>query len=90
MYRTLTTVIITVLAVLFAIQNFEHVPLYFFWGKPVQIRLIFVIAVAGVLGYIIRHYIGIIKEEALKRRLKAALKRNSELKGSKSADKDFF
>ncbi len=43
MYRTLTTVALTVLAVLFAIQNFEHVPLYFFWGKPVQIRLIFVI-----------------------------------------------
>ncbi len=90
MYRTLTTVALTVLAVLFSIQNFDNVPLYFFWGKPIQIRLIFIIAVAAVIGYVIRHYIGIVREEALKRRLKAALKMNSDLKANNDPDKDFF
>ena len=73
MFKTIATIILTVIAVLFGIQNFDHVPVYFLWGKGVQIRLIFIIAVAGVGGYLIRHFIGISREEAMKRRLKAVM-----------------
>ena len=62
---------LTAVAVLFGMQNFDHVPVYIFWGKAINIRLIFVIAIAGVGGYLIRNFIGIAREEALKRRLQA-------------------
>ena len=58
MFRTMTTIILTVIGVLFGMQNFDHVPVYIFWGKAIQIRLIFVVAIAGVAGYLIRHFIG--------------------------------
>ncbi|MBF0451854.1 MAG: DUF1049 domain-containing protein [Candidatus Magnetomorum sp.] len=69
MFKTINTIILTVLTVLFSMQNFEHVPVYFLWGKAISIRLIFVIAISGVFGYLIRHFIGIGREERLKRRL---------------------
>jgi len=69
MFKTVTTIIITALCVLFAMQNFDHVPIFLFWGKSIQIRLVFVIAISGVTGYLIRHFIGIAKEERLKRKL---------------------
>ena len=71
MYKTVMTIILTAVAVLFGMQNFDHVPLYLFWGKGIQIRLIFVIAIAGVGGYLIRHFRGISREDALRRRLQA-------------------
>ena len=71
MYKTITTIVLTVIAVLFGLQNFDHVPLYLFWGKAVQIRLIFLIAISGVAGYLIRHFVGIAREEALKKKLRA-------------------
>lgn len=71
MYKTITTIILTVVAVLFGMQNFDHVPVYIFWGKAVNIRLIFVIAIAGVGGYLIRLFIGLAREDVLKRRLQA-------------------
>ena len=71
MAKTITTIILTAVAILFGMQNFDHVPVYIFWGKAVNIRLIFVIAIAGVGGYLIRNIIGIAREEALKRRLQA-------------------
>ena len=70
MFRTMTTIILTVIGVLFGMQNFDHVPVYIFWGKAVNIRLIFVIAIAGVGGYLIRHFIGIAREDALRRKVR--------------------
>jgi uncharacterized integral membrane protein len=75
MLKTITTIILTILAVLFSMQNFEHVPVYFFWGKTLNIRLVFVIAISGGFGYLIRHFIGIVREERLKRKLYHLLKR---------------
>ena len=69
MVKTIVTIILTAIGVLFGMQNFDHVPVYLFWGKAVNIRLIFVIAIAGVGGYLIRHFTGIAREDALKRRL---------------------
>jgi uncharacterized integral membrane protein len=52
-------------------QNFDHVPVYIFWGKAINIRLIFVIAIAGVAGYLIRHFVGMAREDALRKRFQA-------------------
>nr|WCC90935.1 magnetosome protein MamL [Desulfobacteraceae bacterium] len=73
MFKTVSTIIITVICVIFSMQNFDHVPIFLFWGKSIQIRLIFVIAISGVTGYLIRHFIGIAKEEKLKRKLHQVL-----------------
>ena len=64
------------IGVLFGMQNFDHVPVYIFWGKAIQIRLIFVVAIAGIAGYLIRHFIGMAREDALRRRF-ATVKMNS-------------
>ena len=72
----MTTIILTVIGVLFGMQNFDHVPVYVFWGKAIQIRLIFVVAIAGVAGYLIRHFIGMAREVALRRRF-ATVKMNA-------------
>ena len=69
MFKTIITIIVTVIGVLFSIQNFDHVPLYIISGKAVNIRLIFVIAIAGVVGYLIRHFYGIAREERLKKQI---------------------
>lgn len=62
------TIIITTIIVLFSIQNFDHVSLFVFSGKPIQIRLVFVIAISGLIGYLIRYVIGIQREEELKKK----------------------
>ena len=89
MYKTITTVILTAVAVLFGMQNFDHVPVYLFWGKAVNIRLIFVIVIAVVGGYLTRHLIGITREDALKRRLQA-VRMNSVSKPRKRKQTDEF
>jgi uncharacterized integral membrane protein len=76
MFKTMTTIVLTVIGLLFGMQNFDHVPVYIFWGKAIQIRLIFVVAIAGVGGYLIRHFIGMAREDALRRRF-MSLKMNS-------------
>lgn len=69
--KIFTTIIMTTLVVLFAIQNFDHVSIFFFTGKPIQMRLIFVIAISGAAGYLIRYLLGIAKEEELKKLYRA-------------------
>ncbi|HIJ39649.1 MAG TPA: hypothetical protein HPP90_01020 [Deltaproteobacteria bacterium] len=71
MLRTFTTITLTAVGILFGMQNFDHVPVYLFWGKAINIRLIFVIAIAGTGGYLLRHFIGVAREEVLKKRIYA-------------------
>ena len=71
MVKTIATIMMTAVGVLFGVQNFDHVPVYLFFGKAIQIRLIFVIAIAGVGGYLARYFIGIMREDVLKKRLQA-------------------
>lgn len=91
MFKTITTIILTIIGVLFAIQNFDHVPVYIFSGKAVNIRLIFVIAIAAVLGYLVRHFVGISREERLKRQIyrMRAGKRNGGKKNVVPEDEEF-
>lgn len=71
MTKTITTVFLTAVGVFFGMQNFDHVPVYIFWGKAINLRLVFVIAIAGIAGYLIRHFSGLAREDALKRQLYA-------------------
>ncbi|GFK92297.1 magnetosome protein MamL [Fundidesulfovibrio magnetotacticus] len=63
------TVLATVLGVLFTLNNFDHVQVHLLMGKAVEIRVIFLIFISFGLGFIVRHFIGISREEELKRRL---------------------
>lgn len=88
MFKTLTTVILTALGVLFGIQNFDHVPVYLLWGKAVNMRLIFIIAIAGIGGYLIRHFVGLAREDRLKRQIYAERQNSThKLKKGKMANK---
>ncbi|MBF0574131.1 MAG: hypothetical protein HQK69_10315 [Desulfamplus sp.] len=80
MFKTIMTIIVTILVVLFSIENFEHVPVSFIAGKPVNMRLIFVITVSGVIGYLIRHFSAIATEDRLKRQLQHLLKKKNSVK----------
>jgi len=80
MLKFTLTVMLTTVVVLFAVQNFEHVPVYIFWGKALNIRLVFVVAIAGVGGYLVRLFIGIGREERLKRQVQTLLKRHRSVK----------
>jgi len=80
MFKIIVTIISTAVVVLFAVQNFDHVPVYIFWGKALNIRLIFVVAIAGVGGYLVRLFIGIGREERLKRQVHTLLRRHRSMK----------
>lgn len=86
MFKTLTTIILTAMAVLFGIQNFDHVPVYIFWGKALNIRLIFVVAIAGTGGYLIRHFVGLKREERLKRQFRMLSRNNFKGKSRERTD----
>ena len=66
--KILLTIILTTIVVLFALQNFDHTPIYFFAGKPIHIRLFFVIAISMVVGYLIRYVIGLHREDEIKKK----------------------
>ena len=76
--KIILTIILTTVVVLFSIQNFDHVPLNFFAGKAIQIRLIFVISIAGIAGYLLRYLIGIQREEEIKKKYRMLRLRDKE------------
>lgn len=78
--RTITTIVLTVIAVLFSIQNFDRVPIHLLWGKPVELQVIFIIAISGIAGYLIRYFIGVQREEELKKRYRALAERKNKRK----------
>ena len=68
--KTIVTIIVTVIAVLFSIQNFDRVPVRLLWGNPIEMQLIFIIAIAGICGYLLRYFISIRREDELKKRFR--------------------
>lgn len=74
MFKTIVTITLTVLVVLFSIENFDKVPVSFIAGKPVNMQLIFVIAISGIIGCLIRHFYAIATEERLKRQIQQLIR----------------
>ncbi len=80
MFKIISTIILTTVVILFSLQNSDHVPVYFFLGKAINIRLIFVITISGLTGYFIRLFIGIAREEHLKRQIHVLMKQLHQVK----------
>lgn len=88
--KILLTIIITTVVVLFAIQNFGHVPINFFGGKPVYIRLFFVMVFSGVIGWLIRFITGMHREEEIKKRYRILLAQYKKVNSKTAGDEDEF
>ena len=82
------TIVSTSIVVLFALQNFDHVSVYFFTSKPVSMRLFFVIIFSGVIGWLMRYMTGIAREEELKKRFKMLLTEYKRVKALVPDDDD--
>jgi len=89
MVKTILTVVITVIMVLFALNNSDHVTVHILVGKAVQIRLIFVLLLAGVVGFLLRHFVGVAREEELKRRLLLERKKRAKRSHAVNIDDTF-
>ena len=72
--KLISTIILTAICVLFAVQNFDHVPIFFIYGKPIQIRLIFIILTAFSCGYFLHFLLAIHREEELKKKYRLMLR----------------
>ena len=65
--KIIITIILTTLVILFGAQNFDHTAIFLFTGKPIHIRVIFLIAIAGAIGYLLRYLTSVHREEQLKK-----------------------
>ncbi len=67
--RFMLTVGLTIIGLLLALNNADYVSVHLVIGSPVHIRLVFVLFLAGLGGYLIRHFIGVFREAELNQRL---------------------
>jgi uncharacterized integral membrane protein len=70
MYRILLTIVATSLLVVFGMQNSDHVPVSLIFGSPIQIRLMFLLSLAAMAGFLVSHILGLSKEIQLKRQIR--------------------
>lgn len=69
MVKMLLTIGLTVLLVLFGMQNSDHVEVSLILGSPRNVRLVFLLAVAASSGFIISHIRSLVREAQLKREI---------------------
>ena len=74
--QILLTVVATLVFVIFAIQNSDHVPVNFIVGEPTQIRLIFLILIAATAGFLFSYIRGLAREIQLKKEIRRILALN--------------
>lgn len=77
MYKIFVTIILTIIVILFSLQNSDHVPISIFWGKTISIRLIFVIAISITFGYLVRHFVALEAEAKLRKQIRYLLGRTN-------------
>ncbi len=70
MHKILITMVVTGLLVLFGMQNSDHVPVSLILGSPVQVRLVFLLAVAASCGFLFSYIQGLGREIKLKREIR--------------------
>ncbi|MBF0360306.1 MAG: hypothetical protein HQK49_04805 [Oligoflexia bacterium] len=68
--RPITIIILSILATIFFIQNSDHVDLQIFFGNPIRIRLIFLMMIAGIIGYVWSTYNALKKQRQLLKEIK--------------------
>jgi uncharacterized integral membrane protein len=70
MSKILITATITVFLVLFGIRNSDHVLVSFIVGTPTKIRLIFLLAIATIFGFLLSYLRGLANEIRLKKEIR--------------------
>lgn len=70
MFKVVLVMVATALLVLFGIQNSDHVAVSFVIGGPKQIRLIFLLLIAGTVGFLLSYVFGLSREIQLKKEVR--------------------
>ena len=82
MHNILITMVIAGLLVLFGLQNSEHVAVSFIVGSPVQIRLVFLLAMAAAFGFLLSYIQGLGREIKFRKQLRKLAGQVSQLSQS--------
>ena len=70
MHKILGTIAGSGVLILFGLQNSDHVPVSLIFGSPTKVRLIFLLSVAAVFGFIISYIRGLRREIELKKQIR--------------------
>ncbi len=70
MIKMVTIFILSILGIIFVIQNSDHINIQLLVGHPIQIRLIFVLLTFFLMGFFVAYIRGLKKENDMQRKLK--------------------
>ena len=70
MFKVLLLMLATAALVLFGIQNSDHVAVSFVVGGPKQVRLIFVLLIAGTAGFVLSYIFTLNREIRFKKEVR--------------------
>ncbi len=70
MHKILITIAVTGLLVLFGMQNSDHVPVSLIFGSPTKVRLVFLLAVAAVFGFLVSYIRSLGREIGMKKEIR--------------------
>jgi uncharacterized integral membrane protein len=70
MYRLIATTGLTLVMVLFALENSQHVPISLIIGAPAQVRLVFLLLIAAGCGFLFAYMRGVVREIKMKKEIR--------------------